>query len=437
MLTDTNWIMTGAKFPPEEERNRLNDYKENSELFKGKAIKAYGDDFTLWASNLHMRDVDIKTVIQYPQLLTKKTADFVCGEPINIDAGDATDRITKRLEELEFNSTMYEAILDVSKYGNAVLKMLDDRISIIPPKYWYPIVDEYDKKHVIQHVIAFRTKSSIYVEIHDVGKYERRLYSIDNDVRDGEYMRFGTLLEQEVIQTGIDDFAVQVLTNVTDSETLYGVSDYEVIKDVHRDLIWRIFCLKKILDKHSAPSLLGNSTMLTKDPVTGREYVKMGNFYVRDSDSMPKPEYLTWDGNVEAVKWEIEWLTNQMYTLSEMGAAFLEGAGKGEVNSGRALRLRMTSPLIKAQRITGKNDTTVKKIVRISGLTANLPLTLGDISLTWNDGLPNDIRDDAEVYNIATGGKPFMSQRTAIKRFLDLDENNTQAEIDDILVEGV
>jgi hypothetical protein len=250
-------------------------------------------------------------------------------------------------------------------------------------------------------------------------------------------MRFGQLLEQEVIQTGIDDFAVQVLTNVTNSETLYGVSDYEAIKDVHRDLIWRIFCLKRVLDKHSAPSLMGNSTMLTKDPVTGREYVKIGNFFVRDTDSMPKPEYLTWDGNVEAVKWEIEWLTNQMYTLSEMGAAFLEGAGKGEVNSGRALRLRMTSPLIKAQRIAGKNDTAVKKIVRITGLTHGLNLTLGDISLTWNDGLPNDERDMVDVLNIATGGKPFMSQKTAIKRFLGLDDANTQEEIDDITVENI
>lgn len=437
MLTNTEWIGTGAKFPPEEEQHRLNNYKEDAELFNGKAIKAYGDAFSMWASSLHMRDVDISTAIQYPQLLTKKTADFVCGEPINIDAGASTDVIIKRLEELNFNSTLYEAVMDISRFGNAVIRMLDDRISIIPPRHWYPIVDEYDKKHIVQQVIAFRTEKTIYVEIHDIGKYERRVYGIVDDVRDNGFMRFGPLLEQEVVQTGIDDFAVQVLTNVTNSETLYGVSDYDAIKDVHRDLIWRIFCLKRILDKHSAPSLMGNSTMLTKDPVTGREYVKVGNFFVRDTDSMPKPEYLTWDGNVEAVKWEIEWLTNQMYTLSEMGAAFLEGAGRGEANSGRALRLRMTSPLIKAQRITGKNETAVKKIIRISGITKNIILTLGDISLTWNDGLPNDARDEAEVYNIATGGKPFMSQRTAIKRFLDLDDKNADREVEDIAVESV
>lgn len=437
MLTNTDWIGAGAKFPPEEEQHRLNKYKEDAELFNGKAVKAYGDDFSMWATTLHMKDVDIKTVIQYPQLLTKKTADFICGEPIDIDAGPYTDDITKRLKELNFNSTLYEAVMDISRFGNAVVKMLDDRISIIPPRYWYPIVDEYDKKHIIQHVIAFRTEKTIYVEIHDIGRYERRVYGIVDDARDNGFMRFGPLLEQEVVLTGIDDFAVQVLTNVTNSETLYGVSDYDAIKDVHRDLIWRLFCLKRVLDKHSAPSLMGNSTMLTTDPVTGREYIRMGNFFVRDTDSMPKPEYLTWDGNVDAVKWEIEWLTNQMYTLSEMGAAFLEGAGKGEVNSGRALKLRMTSPLIKAQRIAGKNDTTVKKIIRISGLVKGIGLTLGDIALTWNDGLPNDIREDAEIYNIATGGKPFVSQRTAIKRFLDLDDKNTQEEIDDITVENV
>ena len=434
MLTNTEWIGVGAKFPPEEEEHRLRKYKDDAELFNGKAVQAYGGDFEMWASGLHMKDVNIRTAIQYPQLLTKKTADFVCGEPIDIDAGGYTDAIIRRLEELEFNATLYEAIMDVSRFGNAVIKMLDDRISIIPPRYWYPIVDEYDKKHVVQQVIAFRTEKTIHVEIHDIGRYERREYSIVDDARE-DSVRFGQLLEEETVVTGIDDFAVQVLTNVTNSETLYGVSDYDAIKDVHRDLIWRLFCAKRILDKHSAPSLMGNSTMLTTDPVTKREYVKLGNFFVRDTDAIPKPEYLTWDGNLEAVKWEIEWLTNQMYTLSEMGAAFLEGAGSGEANSGRALRLRMTSPLIKAQRIAGKNDTAVKKIIRICGAASGLRLGLSDISLTWNDGLPNDERDMAEMLNIATGGKPFMSQRTAIKRFLDLDEKNTQDEMDDITVE--
>lgn len=435
MLTNTDWISQGAKFPPEEESCRLKDYKHNHELFIGKTAKVYGDDFALWASTLHMKDVDINMAVRYPQLLTKKTADFVCGEPIQIDAGESTDKVIKSLEDVNFNEIMYESMMDVSRYGNAVVKVLDDRLTIVPPKHWYPIVDEYDKKHIKQQVIAFRTDKNIYVEIHDVGGYERRLYSVMDDVNDEGFCQFGQLLESERVVTNIDDYAVQVLSNVTDSETLYGVSDYEAIKDVHAELIWRLFCLKRILDKHSAPSLMGNSTMLTTDPVTGREYVKMGNFFVRDTDTIPKPEYLTWDGNVAAVQWSIEWLTNQMYTLSEMGAAFLEGAGKGEVNSGRALRLRMTSPLIKAQRLTGKNDTTVKRIVKICSAVNGLPLE--DISLTWNDGLPNDDRDMAEIYNIATGGKPFMSQATATKRFLGLSDTETEAEVEQIVVEGV
>ena len=437
MLTNLDWIATGAKFPPEDEERRLKRYKEDSDLFKGKTLKVYGDELSLWASSLHMKDVDIQIAIKYPQLLTKKTADFVCGEPVNVDAGDDTDKVVKRLEVVEFNDTLYESIMDVSRFGNAVLKILDNRISIIPPKNWFPIVDEFDKKHIINQVIAFRTEKSIYVEIHYEGYYIRRTYAIVDDVRDEGFCRFGQLLKEETVQTNIDDFAVQVLSNVTDSESLYGVSDYDVIKDVHCELVWRLFCLKRILDKHSAPSLLGNSTMLTTDPVTGREYVRMGNFFVRDTDSIPKPEYLTWDGNVEAVKWHIDYLTNQMYTLSEMGAAFLEGAGKGEVNSGRALKLRMTSPLIKAQRITGKNNTVVKKIIKICSLAGGINIPLEQIALTWNDGLPNDERDVAEMLNIATSGKPFMSQSAAIKRFMGLSDEETQNQVDLIAVENV
>ena len=142
-----------------------------------------------------------------------------------------------------------------------------------------------------------------------------------------------------------------------------------------------------------------------------------------------KPQYLTWDGNLASVQWEIEWLTNQLYTLSEMGAAFLEGAGKGEVNSGRALRLRMTSPLIKAQRLAGINEQTIKRIIAILSIVINTPIALKDISITWNDGLPNDTVEDCEIFEKATGGKPFMSQFTAIKRFNGLDDEGTEEEL--------
>ena len=430
MLTDLNWIAPGKAFPPIEEEERLKAYKRYSAMFDKKYGEVFGAEFANMGMELRMKNVDVKTFVNYPQLLSKKTADFVCGEPPAIEVGENTDRLQDELDAMSFDNILYEAVLDVSRYGNAVTKTLNDRVSITPPKYWFPVVDEYDQKKIKYQVIAFVVDRQIYVEIHEPGVYERRYYELDNQSGGDRLFRFGKMIGQpQRIITNIDENAVQVLSNVTSSDSLYGVSDYEIIEDVLRQLFWRIFCAERILDKHSAPSIVGPGSMLEKDQITGLTLLRTGNFFKRDSNDTPMPSYLTWDGNMQAVQWEIEWLTNQMYMLSEMGAAFLEGAGQGEVNSGRALRLRMTSPLIKARRLVGINDQTVRRIIRSVALSRGLGIDLKDIAITWNDGLPNDRIEDSELYERATGGKPYMSQMTAIKRFNDLDNEAAEEEL--------
>ena len=51
------------------------------------------------------------------------------------------------------------------------------------------------------------------------------------------------------------------------------------------------------------------------------------------------------------------------------------------------------------------------------------------INIFWNDGLPNDPKEEADIYNIRTGGKPTISQYSAIKRLDNLTDEDTQAEV--------
>ena len=240
MLTDLNWIATGQAFPPDEERERLKAYKDEEFMFNGEYERVYGSYFSGLIDNLRMRGASVQTIINYPQLLTKKTADFVCSEPPGISAGEDTDVINDTLSNLTFNNTLYEAIMDISRFGNSVIKILEDRISIVPPEYWFPIVDPHDAKHVMAHVLAFISGNEIYVEIHDRGKYEIRYYELRTQKENKTEFEFGKLLNKEVVTTGINECAVQVLTNVTNSKNIYGISDYNIIKSVHRQLLWRL-----------------------------------------------------------------------------------------------------------------------------------------------------------------------------------------------------
>ncbi len=96
-------------------------------------------------------------------------------------------------------------------------------------------------------------------------------------------------------------------------------------------------------------------------------FAKVGDYFPCDSDTV-KPEYLVWDASMDANFKQIELLTNQLYTISEMGSAvFGDLTNKaGDVPSGSALRRLMMSPLAKARRLANRFDPTLKKIISAS-----------------------------------------------------------------------
>lgn len=50
---------------------------------------------------------------------------------------------------------LYEAFLDVSRFGNAVCKLIGETIYLIPPRYWFPIFDPEDGRTVTAQVLAW------------------------------------------------------------------------------------------------------------------------------------------------------------------------------------------------------------------------------------------------------------------------------------------
>lgn len=441
MLTNTNWIAAGKSFPPKAEQERLQQYKNNEKLFLGQHTEVFRGEFQKIESYLKKRHMDVGTVFNYPQLLTKKTADFVCGEPVQIGAGKKTDKLRGVLDELQFDSLLYEAVMDVSRFGDAPIKMMGDRVSSIAPDCWFPIVDPTDVKRITQHVVAFPTQmdengdfTRLYVEIHDIGSVEVRSYDVSYST-DGRSIEFGELVKREVIKTNLDDFAIVVLKNVSHSKNVFGMDDYTAISSLVSKIIWRLHCVDMVLDKHSEPSLSGPASALSYDERTGLRYLDLGNYFKVNDSSDARVEYLTWDGNLESSFKEIELLINQLYIISEMGAAFMDGSGTGQVQSGTALKLRMTSPVIKAQRIAGINSGTVKKLIRLIAKIKGIALETKDIALTWNDGLPNDPGEELELLMAANGGLPVESQLSTVCKWNRVGEDEAKKMLEQADVE--
>jgi hypothetical protein len=444
MLTNTDWIRTGEAFPPKCEQERLDTYRKNELLFLGEHNEVFRGNFARMENYLKKSHREIGTVFNYPQLLTKKTADFVCGEPISIDAGKKTDRLGDVLAAMDFDTVLYEAVMDVSRFGDAPVKVMRDRISGVSPACWFPIVDRTDLKRIVRHVIAFPVDMDergrygrIYVEIHDPGQVEVCMFEAAYEP-DGQ-LCFGGMIEAECdgpYKTGLSGFAVKVLKNLSHTTSVFGMDDYKIIAGLVEKLMWRLSCIDTVLDKHSEPSLSGPASALSYDNVTGLYYLDLGNYFKRDSKDDAGVEYLTWNGNLESSFREIDTLLRQIYIMSEMGAAFMEGENEGQASSGTALKLRLVSPRIKAQRIAGVNTQTLKQLLCDVAVVNGIQLSAKEIAIAWHDGLPDDPAEELGIRMAANGGKPVESQLWGIKTWNGLDDAAAQAMYEQIRGEG-
>lgn len=437
MLTNLNWLADGAPYPPAAEKERITQYRENEKLFLTKHSEVWRSDFEAIARRLRKKNYDVETVFNYQQLLSKKTADFVCGEPPTIETEGDTDELTKMLARHGFNTKLYESVIDLSRFGNAITKIVGKGLSIVSPRYWFPIVDLADLKNIIQHVIAYPvnpdskgTMTELYVEIHDIGNVEQRTYSFD-----GNSNIIGKQKgEPKTLSTGLQDFAIHPLTNITHSGSIYGIDDYAIINSIVAKIMWRLHCADIILDKHSEPSVSGPQSALDFDAKTGMYFLNLANYFTRNSKEDPDVNYITWDGNLESNFKEIEKLLEQLYVLSEMGQAFMEGGGGGQASSGTALKLRMVSPRIKAARIANMNAAPVKKLIYLLAQVNGVSLDYDTINIKWNDGLPVDEVEQVNNLVNATGGKAIMSQYSALKA-RGLSDADVDAELEQMAEE--
>ncbi len=439
MLTNLDWLHSGAEYPPAAEKERIENYKTNEKLFRTKHDQVYKQFFDELEARLHTDRTDkIRTVLNYHQLLSKKTADFVCSEPPTLETEDDTDELNRRLEKMQWARKLYEGIIDISRYGNAVFKFVGQRVSVVDPKFWFPIVDAADLKEIVGHIIAYPTETDsegkptqLYVEIHGKGRIETRRYKFDSHKG-----TIGELISSENNLSGIaDDFAVQILSNVTESGSIYGIDDYSAINSLISSIMWRIQRIDTVLNKHSEPSVSGPSSALTWDERFQRYYLDFGKFFARESNDQPDIKYITWDGNLTSAFQEIEMLMDQLYIISEMGQAFALGKDGGGESSGTALKIRLISPRIKAARIIANNNAAVKRIISIFAELNGIKLDYDNLQLHWNDGIPVDEKEQIETLLNATGGKPVMSQYSAMKR-MGLSDDDVETELEQLSTES-
>lgn len=440
MLTDLSFIEPGQSWPPPSERDRLHRYAYNRSLFANDCDEKYQEQAKRIQQVIgdYQEIVSYHIALNYPKCVSMKTADLLLGEPPKIKAGEKTkvlDTIIARSSLV--GGPLRETVLDISMCGDGLLyPRKTERGAIIDtaaPETWFPVVSPDNVKEITHHVLGWTysegegdsKKTYLKLFIHERGKYTVRTHVLDDGT-------IGALKENEkIITTGLDDFAILHIPNTTTSRDLYGVDDYQDIDSIVSELEVRLGQIAKVLDKHTDPTMYGPASALVDDGRGGKVF-PAGN-YVSNMDEYGHAGnvgYLTWDAHLSANFSMIDKLIDQLYTQSEMGAAiFGDVANKsGSIPSGTALRRMMISPLAKVSRIREKLDPALKKALRMAAQLDGV--RIDDISITWQDGLPEDPKESAEIMQIRTGNKATISQYSAIQQLDGRTDSDINSELE-------
>lgn len=450
MLTCLDFIAQKQPWPPGCEKERLSTYEANRKLFKGKHEQVFQDWVRLIRDD---KQAALQIILNWPKRLSTLWADLLLGEPPIISAGDELEAdqvvLDRIIEQNGLINVLYEIALDVSRFGVGLAKVRSDSkrrkviISGQNPSLWFPVVSPEDLKDIAFHVLAWtydkltptfydKDKKTTYLkmEIHERGRVTYREHILKDGIIEAQ---IGT---DVIIEFPLDSFLLIPINNLLTTDSIVGMDDYGDLESLIQEMEVRMSQISRILDKHADPSMYGPETALQFDPSTGQYTFKGGGRYFAMAAEDATPGYLVWDGRLESAFTEMDLLMTQFFTLSETSAAAFGDLKSGLAESGSALKRLMLAPLAKTNRIRMRFDPALKELLKLASLLeviVQIPdaKALTQISITWQDGLPLDIKEQSDVeVSLKTAG--LTSTESSIARLFGLSGKALEEEMEKI-----
>jgi hypothetical protein len=407
MLTDLDFIAVGKEFPPKSERARLTDIESDRKLYDGEHADVFAEALRrIEKANVWEHRSD-SVILNWCEKVPLVFADLLAGEPGSIYAIDtgrqeALDALTR---DLKLMSSVHEGTVEVGAVGDCVLKLDPDgmRLRPVPAEFWFPVVSKTDTREILRHVIAWVTNVGTkerpdyvgHAEVHDPGVITTFAF----DCRKYDYEVAYTITavrEVSVEQTGVDVPLVFHIPNPKRSvRQLHGPSDIGSMQSIVAELEVRFAGVSKVLDKHTDPTAYGpHAASETED---GAVYYETGGYIELPDKDTPIPGYATWDGQLEANRWFIEKLVEQLYVDTETCPALFGriDSGQGVTESASALKRLLIRPLAKVNRLRMAWNDALPGIIEAAAKLRGTDIGL--IRIEWRDGVPDDPMETAQT----------------------------------------
>lgn len=457
----------GGLFPPQKHYERIREYRDNKEIFKGH----HCDVFKKYSIGNDRAKELLYISVNLAGIICKKSADFLFGEEMKVLAGKGEhtpeqETFDRFYDENHLNIMLYENALTNAYTGDSFIKVrygqeyagelppeIDEpriMIEAVNPENVFPEVVAWDKKKIKAYHIAIpyydeeQDQWFLNVESHSAGKISYAIYTVVpihyNYHNEPERFEITGIVEGSAVEvlTGVNLPLVVHIPNLATSESWEGINDLTELHPLLDEINNRLSQIADILDKHSNPAMAVPSGLLGADEDGNAQFrVAVDKvFEVMGKDDVV-PQYITWNGQLQEAFSELDRLIDLVLTISEIPAVAL---GKGDSgtsgSSGLAIKWRMNSLLAKVNR---KKQYYSKGIKQVLFIAQKLEEALGiaDYEITipvlhFNDGLPKDELEQANIMAIRSGGAKTISQKSAIMSLNNMTEEQAEAEIERI-----
>jgi len=425
---------------PVSEVDRITRCIQNERLFMGEHQKVYLALLHLFSD--HTAEYNkIISIFNFHKRLSTLWADFLFGEAPKVSASETPGSPEQQYLNGFINRNQYWMLqharqIDVSRFGQGIIEAFYDgqacHLQLIhPTKYFQVGGSDGITAHVVAWLEPLKGDTSrLNVRIHRPGEVETRRYQVSGAgkiISDPE--------SEPISYTGVNRPLVSVVDNMFTS-SVAPMDDYRDIDPIIKRIEARLTRVGRILDVHSEPLLVlpEFSGAFHRNENDGKVvYDSKLKVFELPKEGMP-PQYITWEGQLAAAFSEIDALMRQLYIVSETCEACFEPAKLGAQVSGTALRLMLFVPLKKVDRLKLVADPIIKSELKLfadferaSGIEGSPPL--GDISIQWQDGLPNDFRETVQnVTLLKTQG--LIWDEMALKLLFGLEGDALQEALD-------
>ncbi|MEW6661955.1 MAG: phage portal protein [Bacillota bacterium] len=464
------YIQIGRKqydsWPPDDEisRARLENYYHSRLLFKGQHHEVF-ERIQRWLNREQDKSL-VYVVCNFAGLLSKVSADMLFGEIPRFVAGEEGTKEQESLDQIIINNGMqvlnYEMALSASWRGEAIYKVRFGRfadwgekdhaiIEAVSPAIFWPIIDEDNIRSLNGGLFGWvkegpNERKYLRLERQLPGLIENELWLLDEDGRSiRERVKLNTFPEYAELpdsqETRYPGLLFEFVPNWRLDDEFWGISDYYDMGSIFDELNNRVSRISRVLDKHESPKLILPPGIMKWDERHQRWYVEKEDLEAIEVNPDSKkagdlPRYLTWDAQLEAAFKQIDKLLELAFMISETSPdAFGLGEKAGRAESGRALKFRLLRLLAKINRKKLYFDQALKNVFYAAQY---LEAQWGrgpepaDVRIEWQDGLPVDPMEAAQVEEIRTGRKATSSIRSAVRRLDGLTGEELEKELEGI-----